>query len=466
MNDRDDTLTVNPGRALRGALGSAGVPGLPGDKSLSHRAALFAALAEGESRIENFLVSGVTRAMLAALDALGVPWELSGSRLLVSGPGLAGLAAADKAPVRIDCGNSATTLRLLAGALAAAGVPAVLDGSPGLRRRPMERIVAPLQAMGVPIRATDGCAPLTIGPRAGALRPLDYRLPVASAQVKSCLLLAALAADGPTRLIEPGPSRYHTERMLGSMGAAIRTEILPNDENGSHQEWVTYLTPPRPLALAPLDLALPGDISAAAFLIVAALITPGSQVSLPGVGLNPTRTGLLDALQAMGADIRIGNVGEHGGEPAGDLLVSHSRLQATQVSGPLVVRMIDEFPAFAVAAAYAEGQTVVSEADELRHKESDRISALCGELRAIGVQAVETADGFVIAGGPLPQGGEIQPHGDHRLAMSLAVAGLAAAGPVQVREAGIIHESFPAFAATLQALGGDLHAPEAARPEG
>jgi 3-phosphoshikimate 1-carboxyvinyltransferase len=437
-------LTTSPSKPLQGTAI------LPGDKSLSHRAALFAGLAEGESRIENFLVAGVTDAMLAALTALGVPWQLHGTTLTVQGCGLRGLQA-PAAP--LDCGNSATTLRLLAGALAAAGVPAVLDGSPGLRRRPMRRIVEPLQQMGVPIQSKDGCAPLSLQAGRFPLRAVDLTLPVASAQIKTCLLLAALAGDSPTTLREPGYSRDHTERMLGSMGVAVSRQKL----NGSQSEqYLTRLTPPRPLGLTPLTLRLPGDFSSAAFLIAAALITPGSRLTLKEVGLNPGRTGLLDALLAMGACIQITSQSTRNGEPVGDLTISHSRLLATQVAGGQVVRMIDEFPVFAVAAAFAEGTTTVRDAAELRVKESDRIAALCQELSRLGVDISEHADGFTIQGTGAVRGGAAEAHGDHRLAMSLAVAGLAAREPVVVQGAEIISESFPGFAATLQALGGDL----------
>ncbi len=438
-------LIVKPGKVLGGSVR------LPGDKSISHRAALLAALADGESLIGNFLVSGVTHAMLGALTALGVPWKLEGETLTINGRGLAGL----RAPAEpLDCGNSATTLRILVGALAAAGIPATLTGSPGLRRRPMQRIVLPLQEMGVPIQATEaGTAPLVLAPRPAGqpLMPLVYTLPVASAQVKTCLLLAALAADGPTTLHEPGPSRDHTERMLNAMGISVVHRPIPPTD----QAYETILTPPGSRTLSPLHLTIPGDISAAAFLIVAALTTPGSQVTFPGVGLNPTRTGLLDALKQMGADLQIRNPRQLHGEPVGDLTVRSSRLQGTQVSGGLVVRMIDEFPAFAIAAAHAQGQTVVREAEELRHKESDRISAMCSGLSALGVPTQELQDGFIISGGVIPGGASVDPHGDHRLAMALGVAGLAAEKPVTVMDAAIITESFPNFIPTLNSLGAD-----------
>ncbi len=437
-------LTVAPGATLNGETR------LPGDKSISHRAALLAALAEGESQMDNFLVSGVTRAILGALSALGVPWEIAGTRLVVQSQGWRGW----RPPLMpIDCGNSATTLRLLAGALAAAGVPAVLDGTPGLRARPMQRIIEPLQQMGVAISGENGRAPLRLSQSTHPLRPLDYTLPVASAQVKSCLLLAALAANGRTTLREPAPSRDHSERLLRTLGIEITSEQV-NDIAST--QYLTHLNPPRHLSLPPLRLKVPGDFSAAAFLIVAALITPGARMTLREVGLNPTRTGLLEALIRMGADIQISSLPELDGEPVGDLTVRASALHGTHVEGSLVVRMIDEFPAFAIAAAFAQGKTTVRQAEELRYKESDRIAAMCAELRALGVPVQEAQDGFCIQGGAPLRGGSVQSHGDHRLAMALAIAGLASQEPVTVEGAEVIDESFPTFVETLRKLGGQL----------
>jgi len=418
----------------------AGDLSLPGDKSLSHRAALFAALAEGESTIDRFLVSGVTRAMLNALTALGVHWHLDGTRLAVQGKGLRGFSA-PSGP--IFCGNSATTIRMLAGALAAAGTPCTLDGSDGLRKRPMNRITEPLQAMGVPVSTPNGCAPLILDarPATAPLRAVDYTLPVASAQVKSCLILAALAADGVTTLREPGPSRDHTERMLAAMGADIRAD-------GPLAVRVAPLARP----LSPLAVQLPGDISSAAFLLVAAALVPGSSVCIRDVGLNPTRTGILDVLGEMGAKIRIENPHTVSGEPAGDLRIDAAPLRAVRVGGDTVVRMIDEFPVFAVAACFADGVTDVREAEELRYKETDRIAILCAELRKLGVRVEERRDGFSVCGGTV-SGGVCEAHGDHRIAMSLALAGLASPAPVTVRHAEILSESFPDFAAQLRSLG-------------
>jgi 3-phosphoshikimate 1-carboxyvinyltransferase len=439
-------LTTAPSNSLHGTVS------LPGDKSMSHRAALFAALADGETRIANFLDAGVTRRMLGALTALGVSWSLSENRLTVQGRGISGWSA-PTAP--IDCGNSGTTLRLLAGAIAAAGLPAVLDGSAGLRGRPMNRIVLPLQSMGVRLASAGGCAPLTFAAGDLPLSPPEhFLLNVPSAQVKTCLLLAGLSADRPVRILEPGPSRDHSERMLRAQGAVIRTGPAKSPDGAPVYEIV--MEPPA--ALSPLRIKLPGDFSSAAFLIVAALITEGSDILIQGVGLNPTRTGLLDALGTMGANLAVSPVREEGGEPTGDIRVRHSRLSGTEVSGTLVVRMIDEFPALAVAAAFAQGPTLVSEAGELRNKESDRIRSLCAQLSAIGVTAEERPDGFRIQGARLPTGGIVHPAGDHRIAMALAVAGLGAGGPVAVADPEIITESFPGFAAALEGLGANVDA--------
>lgn len=451
-----NVLTIEPGRPLLGESGVAACPDIPGDKSLSHRAILFAAMAQGESVIDHLLVSGVTEAMLNAISALSVPWKLDGEQLTIQGAGLNLPRQASDAAVELNCGNSATTLRLLAGALAAWGRPALLTGSPGLQRRPMNRIVEPLQRMGVEIQAANGCAPLLLGASKLPLKAMEHHLKVASAQVKTCLLLAGLSGDGPTTVIEPGPSRDHSERMLGSMGAQLHSDSQPSggDENMPGSSiYTTTIWPAPAQGLQPLRLRLPGDFSAAAFLIVAALITPGSRIRLNAVGLNPTRTGLLDALLSMGAHIEVQNSRMQHGEPVGDLIVQHSPLQAIEISGDLVVRMIDEFPIFSIAAAYAQGRSRVGDAQELRLKESDRISALCNQLRGLGIQADEKPDGFEIEGGALPQGGDIDPHGDHRLAMSLAVSGLASQGRIRIKQAEIINESFPDFTRFLHALG-------------
>ncbi len=417
---------------------------LPGDKSISHRAALFAALAEGTSRFENYLVAGVTRAMLDSLAMLGVDCHLEGTTLTVRGDGLRPWSDAEK---RLDCGNSGTTLRTLTGALVATNTPALLDGSPGLRRRPMGRIVKPLRQMGASIQTADGLfAPLRIG-KADQLTGIDYHLPVASAQVKTALLLAALGAEGATKLTEPGPSRDHTERMLAQMGAQIEIDTAAR---------AVSLEPPSE-PLSPLAFTIPGDFSSAAFLIVAALITPGSEITLRSVGLNPTRTGLLDALRAMGAQIQITLTRAQANEPVGDLVVTYSPdLRGIEVDGDLVVRMIDEFPIFAVAAVHAQGETIVREAEELRYKETDRIHVLGEEFSKLGIPIQEQEDGFSIRGGHPYHGGNVSARGDHRLGMALTVLGLGADEAVTVHGAEIIAESFPSFFAKLEALGAEL----------
>lgn len=430
--------SIRPNTPLRGTVT------LPGDKSISHRAALFTALAEGTSRFENYLVAGVTRAMLDSLAELDIDWKLDGTTLTVHGAGLTPWVDEER---RLDCGNSGTTMRTLAGALVGTRTPALLDGSPGLRRRPMGRIVEPLCQMGASIQAAEGMlAPLRIGKRE-KLVGIDYNLPVASAQVKTALLLAALGADGATTLTEPGLSRDHTERMLAQMGVNIEV----NPENHS-----LYLEPPSQ-PLSPLRFTIPGDFSSAAFLIVAALITPGSEITLRGVGLNPTRTGLLDALRAMGAQIEITPTQTQANEPVGDLVITYSPdLQAIEVDGDLVVRMIDEFPIFAVAAVHAQGETGVREAEELRYKETDRIRVLGEEFHKLGIPFQERDDGFSLRGGQPYHGGAVSARGDHRLGMALTVLGLGADEAVTVHGAEIINESFPSFFAKLETLGAKL----------
>jgi 3-phosphoshikimate 1-carboxyvinyltransferase len=430
--------------------GLAGPAKLPGEKAISHRAALFAALPDGKSIIQNFLVSGVTEAMLQALKELGVDWELNGNTLTVIGQGLFGL----RNPVGpINCGNSATTMRLLAGALAASGVKAKLDGSSGLRRRPMLRITEPLGTMGVTILASEGgYAPLLLSERnkEDHLKSGTINLDIASAQVKTCLLLAALAADGPVTITEPVLSRDHTERMLRSMGVEV-------DSFQSSTGPAVRLIPPDPLLLTPLDIFVPGDFSAAAFLIVAGLITPGSSIALHGIGLNPTRIGLLTTLREMGADIVVLNEEIVLGEPVGDLSITSKELHGVTVTGERVVQMIDEFPVFAVAASFAHGLTTVNQSEELRNKESDRISAMCNILRGMRVHVEEAVDGFTIHGnGKVPGGVELDPHGDHRLAMSLAIAGLAAQKPISIINSEIVAESFPDFVEVLKNLGANI----------
>jgi 3-phosphoshikimate 1-carboxyvinyltransferase len=417
--------------------GSASVPG---DKSISHRALLFGAIAEGEGIVHNWLPAEDCQATLKAMRALGVKVEQpSSTELVVHGQGLRGLQPPN-AP--IDCQGSGTTMRLLAGILAGQQFVSTLDGHAGLRQRPMERVATPLREMGAAVETDGGRPPLTI--RGGDLQGIDYPLPVASAQVKSAILLAALYAQGQTIVRQPGPARDHTERMLQAQGADLAI-----------QDNVVTVTP-RPQPLAPCSLTIPADFSSAAFLLVAALLVPDASLVLDRIGVNPTRTGLIDVLSGMGADIVWLNQAEQAGEPVADLLVRSSRLQAADVGGETVVRMIDEFPILAVASTQAVGQTQVRDAHELRVKESDRIAAVATELRAMGASIVEHDDGFVVHGPTRLHGAHVHSHGDHRLAMGLAVAGLIAEGETVVEGAEVIADSFPGFVNVMLTLGAEL----------
>ncbi len=408
---------------------------LPGDKSISHRALLHAALSAGESRLQNVLRAGVTTAMIACLRQMGVTIKGEGNALTVRG----GEWRQPASP--LDCGNSGTTIRLLLGALAGLPLQVELTGTIGLQRRPMGRVARPLREMGASISADN--APLSVS--GGALRGREHHLKTASAQVKAALLLAGLQAEGPTTIHQPAPSRDHSERMLRELGinvldSANVVKLVPNES-----------------PLPPTRLTVPGDFSSAAFLIAAAVLLPGSQVQLRGVGVNPTRTGLLDVLTEMGADIFIENRRKSGGEPVAEITVRHSRLRAVEVRDEMVVRMIDEFPVFAVLATQAEGVTTVRDAAELRVKESDRISALVSELRRMGIAITELPDGFSLTGPQQLSAATVDSHADHRLAMALTVAGLLAHGESSVQGAEVVRESFPGFAHALRTLGAKIH---------
>jgi 3-phosphoshikimate 1-carboxyvinyltransferase len=424
---------VSPARRLRGSIAP------PGDKSISHRAAILNALASGPALVENFQPGADCLATLRCLRLLGVPWRWQGPQALaIEGVGLEGLR---EPPAPLDCRNSGTTLRLLAGVLAGQPFFSVLTGDASLRGRPMGRIAAPLRAMGAQVwgRGEGELAPLAIRGRR-PLQPLEHRLPVASAQVKSCLLLAGLYAQGETRLWEPGPSRDHTERMLAAMGAQLE-----------QRDGLLRLSPPRG-GLRPLSLRVPGDFSAAAFWLVAAACHPDAEVRVEGVGINPTRTGLLDALRLMGADIALQEERTWGGEPVADIVVRSSRLRGIEVGGEMVPRLIDEVPLLALAACCAQGETVVREAAELRVKESDRLRATARELRRLGADIQELADGLRIRGGIRLQGRRVNSYGDHRLAMMLAVAGLLAAGETVVGNSRAVSVSYPNFWSDMERL--------------
>ena len=417
---------------------------VPPDKSISHRAAILNAIAAGPAVVENFLAGADCLATLDCLRSLGVAWSLEEradgtSDLSVAGRGLTGLS--ESAEV-LDARNSGTTMRLLAGLLAGRPFLSILTGDESLRSRPMARIVEPLREMGAQVwgRNGDTLAPLAIV--GGRLRGIRHRSPVASAQVKSAVLLAGLQAEGETTFEEPARSRDHTERMLGAMGVDL-----------SEEDGALRLSPPA-RDLAPLSFRVPGDFSAAAFWLVAASLHPDAEVTLRGVGMNPTRTGLLDALREMGANIKIGEERTRAGEPVADLTVRSSRLRGTSVGGALVVRLIDEVPVLAVAAALAKGRTVISGLGELRVKESDRVALTAQELRRMGAHIDEDGDTLVIDGADKLRGAVCDSHGDHRLAMALAVAGVAAEGETIVRNAEATDVSYPAFWRDLEGIAG------------
>jgi len=418
-------LVVRRSNGLRGTMM------LPGDKSISHRSVLFAAIADGDTVINGFLTGEDTMNTAKAVVMMGIGAEgLGTDRIVVNGKGLDGLS--EPAGV-LDLGNSGTGMRLMAGLLAGQDFFSVLTGDQYLRKRPMARIVDPLRQMGAIIDGRSGgkLAPLAI--RGGRIRAIDYTSPVASAQVKSALLLAGLYADGETSVSEPFKSRDHTERLFRFFGVEVQ-------ESGRR---VTVRGRQRLRAKGSLDI--PADLSSAAFFMVAASIVPGSDLTIRNVGVNPTRTGLIDVLTAMGADITLMNSREQAGEPVADIRVKHKKLRAVEIAGNVIPRAIDEIPILSVAASYAEGKTVIRDAAELRVKESDRIAAMAAELRRMGVTVTEFPDGMEIAGRDELNGAVCESHGDHRVAMSMAVAGLAARGETVVRDASWIGTSFPGF---------------------
>lgn len=421
--------------------GSAGVPG---DKSISHRALMLAAIADGTSHISGFLEGEDTRATAAALSQLGVRIEVPGAgRRTVHGVGLHGLHAAVQS---LDCGNAGTGMRLLTGLLAGQAFDSQLSGDASLSRRPMRRVTEPLALMGAEIDTSNGTPPLHI--RGGRpLHGIRYELPVASAQVKSALLLAGLYAAGETEIVEPHPTRDYTERMLAAFGWPI--EFSPGHARlaGGHH-------------LRAIDVDVPADFSSAAFFLVAASLVPGSDLRLVRVGLNPRRTGLLHALRLMGADIVIENQHEAGGETVGDLLVRHAPLHGIELPPALVPDMIDELPVLFIAAAAASGTTVIRGAAELRVKESDRIAVMADGMRAIGAAIEETPDGAIIRGSRFGSGA-VETHLDHRIAMSFAVAGLIAEGIVRINDCGHVATSFPGFMELANGCGFGL---QLARP--
>jgi 3-phosphoshikimate 1-carboxyvinyltransferase len=427
--------TARKGQPLQGSLT------IPGDKSVSHRAVMFAALADGVSHIDGFLEGEDTRATAAIFSQMGVRIETpSPSQRIVHGVGVDGLQAPD-AP--LDCGNAGTGMRLLAGLLAAQPFDSVMVGDESLSRRPMRRVTGPLAQMGAKIDTeADGTPPLRVH-GGQPLHGIDFASPVASAQVKSAVLLAGLYAQGETSVTEPHPTRDYTERMLRAFGVEIDFSPGKARLRGGQRLLAT-------------DIAVPADFSSAAFFLVAASIISGSALTLRQVGLNPRRTGLLAALRLMGADIREENHAEQGGEAVADLVVRHAPLHGAEIPEALVPDMIDEFPALFVAAAAAQGNTIVRGAAELRVKESDRLAAMATGLRSLGVQVDETEDGATIHGGTELGSGTIESHSDHRIAMAFAIAGQISSGEVRINDIANVATSFPNFDGIARTAGFNL----------
>lgn len=422
-------MRIEPAAALVGHVG------VPGDKSISHRAVLLGALGEGETRVRGFGRSGDTQATVEAVRALGVEVEeVAEDELVVHGVGLRGLR-----PGRVDCANAGTLMRLLAGIAAGQEGTFELTGDESLSARPMERVAEPLRRMGAEVETTDGHAPLRVTGSA-ALRGIDYRLPVASAQVKSAVLLAGLNADRPTTVVEPAPSRDHTELMLEAAGARLR-----------RRAHAVTVEPAGALRLG--EVLVPGDFSSAAPLLVAAAIIPGSDLTVHDVGLNPRRAALLDVLERMGARVSVFNRRRAGREPVGDVQVQAGELVATRVRAEEVPALVDELPLVALLASHARGETVVSGAAELRVKESDRIEAVTDALRATGAHVRSREDGWTVRGVPARlRGGRIDSRGDHRIAMLGAVAGLASREGVEIGGAEAVAVSFPGFYELVEAV--------------
>lgn len=421
-----------------------GALAVPGDKSISHRSLMLCGIAEGSSEVSGFLASEDCLATLAAMRALGVHIEQrSATHVVVRGVGLHGLREAGQP---LDMGNAGTAMRLFTGLLAAQAFDSRLVGDASLMKRPMERVAKPLREMGADVRTCNGTPPVDIG-GSRRLRGVEYSMPIASAQVKSAVLLAALYADSPTTVIGPAISRDHSERMLQSCGVRLGIDGLR-----------TTLYPPQ--RLANQQLTVPGDFSSAAFFMVAGLLgAVGEGLLIRNVGLNPTRSGLLDILRRMGGDIEIQNERESGAEPVADLRVRASELRGIVVPPALVPLAIDEFPVLFIAAACATGETVVSGAEELRVKESDRIAAMSAGLRALGVAHTALPDGMRIEGrgtGPAFSGGTVDSFGDHRIAMSFGIASLRAAGPIEIRDVANVATSFPGFIELARSAGFDI----------
>ncbi len=418
---------------IQPAVSVSGEIVVPGDKSISHRSIMLGAIANGVTTVRGFLRGEDNMSTMHAFRAMGVNIDDDGETIRITGCGLHGL----KEPGDVlDCGNSGTTIRLITGLLSGQSFFSVVTGDQYLRKRPMKRVVEPLTRMGAGITGRSGgtLAPLAIS--GGSLTGIEYQSPVSSAQIKSSLMLAGLYADGETRVSEPSLSRDHSERMFSLFGAS-----LVRHDNGVLVRGGFELTAQ--------EVTVPGDISSAAFFMVAALITPNSELLIKNVGVNPSRTGVIDILLSMGGDIRLLNEREVSGEPVADILVRSSRLKGVRISGSVVPRAIDEFPAVCVAAARAEGVTSIRDARELRVKETDRITAMADSLKTLGIVVSETEDGMDITGSDLLLGGCVDSCGDHRIAMSMSVAALVAASPITVSDIDCVATSFPTFFSLL-----------------
>jgi 3-phosphoshikimate 1-carboxyvinyltransferase len=439
------SLSQHQDLIIDGSMVSAGLHGeitIPGDKSISHRALMLGALAEGETVIHGLLLGEDPRSTAACFRAMGAEiTELNTEEVRVQGIGLGKL----QEPIDVlDAGNSGTTMRLMLGILAShPDRYFTVTGDGSLRTRPMSRVIKPLTEMGAMIwgRKGDSLAPLAV--KGQVLKPFHYHSPIASAQVKSCIMLAGLMAEGRTTVTEPAVSRDHSERMMRAFGAAV--EVDPDTKS------VTVTGHP---TLRGQTVVVPGDISSAAFWLVAGAIVPGSNLLVQNVGVNPTRTGVLEALQMMGADVTLENEREVAGEPVADLRVKHSQLKACRIAGEMIPRLIDEIPILAVAATFAVGTTVIKDAAELRVKESDRITVMAQQLNAMGAQVRELPDGMEIVGGTPLKGAEVDSFTDHRIGMSLAIAALTAAGTTTIHRAEAAAISYPNFVATLESLVG------------
>lgn len=429
------TFQVQPGGSLRGEIR------VPGDKSMSHRSIMLGSLADGVTHVRGFLNAEDAMSTLEAFRAMGVKIEgpVNGE-VTIHGVGKHGLQAPTK-PLYL--GNSGTSMRLLSGLLAGQPFNSTLTGDESLESRPMRRVTAPLALMGAEIETQEnGTAPLHIKGKAGQLQGIHYDMPIASAQVKSCLLLAGMYAEGDTTVTEPAPTRDHTERMLTGFGYPVKREGSTATINNQGK-------------LTATQIDVPSDISSAAFFLVGASIAPDSDVTLNHVGINPTRTGVIDILRLMGADIEVLNQRSVGGEPVADLRVRSSQLKGIEIPEHLVPLAIDEFPVLFVAAACAEGQTTLTGAKELRVKESDRIQVMADGLQILGVDAQPTEDGMVIQGGSIGTG-VVESHGDHRIAMSFSIAGLRSSGPITINNCANVNTSFPEFKQLATHLGLNL----------